>query len=65
MVEDGRSFLHKSVIPASKKVSAVEHRVCPSCQSGLVMRVAKRGVNSGKSFYGCSTYPKCRYTCDC
>ncbi|PMI89355.1 restriction endonuclease [Vibrio splendidus] len=65
MVEDGRSFLNKPVIPKPERVSAVEDRLCPSCQSKLVMRVAKRGVNSGKSFYGCSTYPKCRYTCDC
>lgn len=65
MVEDGRSFLSKPVIPEPERGSAVEDRVCPSCQSKLVMRVAKKGVNSGKSFYGCSTYPKCRYTCDC
>lgn len=64
MVEDGRSFLNKPVIPEPEKVPAVEDRVCPSCQSKLVMRVAKRGVHSGKSFYGCSTYPKCRYTSD-
>lgn len=36
--------------------------VCPKCGSELVERVAKTGVNAGKSFLGCSSFPKCRYT---
>lgn len=35
---------------------------CPKCESALVLRTARRGTNSGGSFYGCSGYPKCRYT---
>jgi predicted RNA-binding Zn-ribbon protein involved in translation (DUF1610 family) len=35
---------------------------CPKCGSDLVLRVAKQGVNKGNQFYGCSSYPKCRYT---
>lgn len=35
---------------------------CPQCSSRLVKRIAKRGQNAGKSFLGCSTFPKCRYT---
>lgn len=34
---------------------------CPQCGGRLVVRVAKRGVNIGRSFYGCSNYPKCTY----
>jgi restriction system protein len=34
--------------------------VCPLCRSPMVLRVAKQGANKGQSFYGCSTYPKCR-----
>ena len=34
--------------------------VCPQCRSPMVLRVAKQGANKGQSFYGCSTYPKCR-----
>lgn len=37
---------------------------CPRCGSELVLRVAKRGDNKGNEFYGCSSYPKCRYIKD-
>lgn len=36
--------------------------ICPRCGNALVIRKAKRGENAGKEFYGCSSYPKCRYT---
>jgi restriction system protein len=36
--------------------------VCPRCDSILVLRAAKRGANAGKEFYGCGSFPKCRYT---
>lgn len=35
--------------------------VCPRCGNILVLRTAKKGNNAGKSFYGCSGFPKCRY----
>ncbi|EGQ9330079.1 restriction endonuclease [Vibrio vulnificus] len=38
--------------------------LCPSCHTPLVMRTAKRGQNKGNQFYGCSSYPRCRYTKD-
>ena len=38
--------------------------VCPRCKSKLVLRTAKSGANAGKRFYGCSNFPKCRYTRD-
>ena len=38
--------------------------VCPKCGSKLVLRVAKKGENAGNQFYGCSAFPKCRYTRD-
>ena len=34
---------------------------CPSCGSPLVLRKARRGRHAGSEFYGCSSYPKCRY----
>lgn len=34
---------------------------CPRCGAPLVLRVAKKGQHAGNRFYGCSTYPKCRY----
>ena len=36
-------------------------RICPKCGSILVLRVAKKGDNAGKQFYGCSSFPQCRY----
>lgn len=44
----------------------VDHKVatplCPNCNSQMVLRTAKRGTNSGKSFFGCIRYPVCRGT---
>ena len=36
--------------------------VCPYCNGKLVIRTAHKGNNIGKQFYGCSNYPRCRYT---
>lgn len=36
--------------------------ICPKCSSSLVLRVAKRGANIGNEFYGCSSYPRCKFT---
>jgi ssDNA-binding Zn-finger/Zn-ribbon topoisomerase 1 len=33
---------------------------CPACGSPMTLRTAKRGDNAGSSFWGCTTYPKCR-----
>ncbi len=38
--------------------------VCPCCGGKLVVRVAKNGARAGRSFYGCSNYPRCKYTRD-
>jgi hypothetical protein len=27
-----------------------------------IIRTAKKGPNAGTQFYGCSNYPKCKYT---
>ncbi len=34
---------------------------CPKCGGDMILRTASRGANAGRSFYGCSNYPKCRY----
>ena len=31
------------------------------CGNELILRTAKRGVNTGNKFYGCSNYQKCKY----
>ena len=33
---------------------------CPLCGNRMVKRTAKKGVNEGKEFWGCSTFPKCK-----
>lgn len=33
---------------------------CPKCGGTMSLRKATKGKNSGKQFYGCSNYPKCR-----
>lgn len=38
-----------------------DKKICPKCGQALVLRTAKKGENAGKSFYGCSSFPKCRY----
>ena len=41
---------------------ATDKMICPKCGSELVLRTAKKGANAGNQFYGCSAFPKCRYT---
>jgi predicted RNA-binding Zn-ribbon protein involved in translation (DUF1610 family) len=36
--------------------------ICPRCGSELILRTARKGENAGNQFYGCSSFPKCRYT---
>lgn len=36
--------------------------ICPWCGSTLALRTSKRGENAGNQFYGCTNYPKCRFT---
>ena len=42
------------------KINSTE--ICPRCGGKLVLRTTKQGPNVGNQFYGCSNYPKCRYT---
>lgn len=34
--------------------------VCPKCGGEMVERLAKRGANAGKTFWGCRRYPQCQ-----
>ncbi|MFZ4778836.1 MAG: four helix bundle suffix domain-containing protein [Terrimicrobiaceae bacterium] len=34
--------------------------VCPICGKVMRRRVARKGANAGKAFWGCSGYPECR-----
>lgn len=35
--------------------------ICPKCGGKLVLRTAAKGTNTGKQFFGCTNFPKCRY----
>jgi hypothetical protein len=37
-------------------------KFCPKCESEMVLRKAATGAGAGKQFWGCSTYPRCRFT---
>ena len=38
---------------------------CPKCENEMVLRTAAKGNSPGSQFWGCSTYPRCRYTMRC
>lgn len=40
--------------------NGIDVKFCPSCSAVMLKRKAKNGVNAGKMFWLCSTYPKCR-----
>ena len=35
---------------------------CPRCGAAMALRTARQGANAGNTFWGCTTYPKCRGT---
>ncbi len=37
-------------------------KICPKCEREMVLRTATKGLNAGNQFWGCSAYPRCRYT---
>lgn len=36
--------------------------MCPRCGGQLLLRTASKGPQAGQKFWGCSNYPRCRYT---
>lgn len=57
-----RAVENKAV--ASTLSEEKEKQICPRCGAELVLRTAKKGENAGRNFYGCSSFPKCRYVKD-
>lgn len=50
-----------NIAPAAPAaVPDVPTPLCPRCQSAMVLRTARNGVNAGRRFWGCSTYPRFR-----
>ena len=46
-----------SAVPKPAQIPAP---ACPSCGAPMVERIAKRGPNTGRAFWGCCKYPSCR-----
>jgi len=49
-------------LPSSPRPSGGSTPPCPRCNSPMTRRVATRGPDAGKSFWGCSAFPRCRGT---
>ena len=56
-VVDDRTHLKNVKAKIREENMKVSSGICPKCGGNLVLRNGKYG-----SFYGCSNYPKCRYT---
>ena len=56
------SEIHIELEKLKASLDAQNSQKCPRCSADLVLRTATKGQNAGKQFYGCSNFPKCRYT---
>ena len=54
-------FRHVQAVKSARK-QAQSPTVCPRCGGELVVRTARSGPTAGQQFYGCSNFPRCRYT---
>lgn len=59
-----RSFTDRARTGSQRSAAPSGSRTCPRCGGELVIRRASRGAHAGSNFWGCSSFPKCRYTED-
>jgi restriction system protein len=53
----------QSAVHAPQAIAkAVVQPECPRCGAAMALRTARQGANAGNTFWGCTTYPKCRGT---
>lgn len=50
----------KKNAPESTPSTTTAEPGCPQCGNAMVKRVARKGANSGKNFWGCVEFPRCR-----
>lgn len=66
LAEDGLlSLLASAKVANGPKLWAAlmdRRKICPKCEAEMVERVATKGLGQGDRFWGCSRYPRCRYT---
>ena len=48
--------------PETLEILNDKRKFCPKCEAELVLRTAKKGHGAGSLFWGCSAYPRCRFT---
>jgi len=48
--------------PAVLEILRDTRKLCPKCERKMVLRTAGRGTGAGEKFWGCSGYPRCRFT---
>lgn len=48
--------------PETLAILKDKRKLCPKCESKMVLRTATKGVGAGSQFWGCSAYPRCRFT---
>jgi len=48
--------------PAFHTLITDPRKDCPKCGAEMVLRTAKKGANAGANFWGCSTFPRCKFT---
>lgn len=60
-IEEGKTLQQKPSLLQENPMDAPAS-LCPKCDGTLVLRTAKKGPGAGNQFYGCSNYPKCRFT---
>ncbi len=46
--------------PAVQTILNDKRKLCPKCESEMVLRTATKGRKIGQQFWGCSTYPGCK-----
>ncbi len=62
--DKGNEISDIKVIKGSNKSMVQKSKyMCPQCGAGLQSRVAKNGRYAGRSFFGCHSYPVCRFLC--
>lgn len=57
-----RELRFSTAWPAIQKALDARHKTCPRCESPMVERVSRQGPIAGRSFWGCSRFPECRFT---
>lgn len=48
--------------PSNRSTTPATGTSCPTCGGRMVKRLARRGNNAGRYFWGCAAYPRCKGT---